>query len=71
MFRFDSDWLKTEYDTKEKVEQHRGITDEERKALIGFFERKNKGLAVEISSIDHSFIADTYYGKTIFAIKSQ
>ncbi len=65
MFSFNSIWLEAQYNTKTKIEQHPSITDEEREALKGLFERSKKGLAEEISSIDHKFIADTYYGKEI------
>ena len=61
MFRFNSSWLKEEYDTEKKVDQHTSLTDEEKRYLKGVYQRSTNGLAVELSKIDCEFIADAYF----------
>ena len=45
------------------MDNHSGITEEERKVLKALYRRKNMGLAKEISETDHKSIAKAYYSK--------
>ena len=57
-------WLKDKYNSEEKVKALRGITDEQRKVLNGFFVRQG-GLADKLSETDLTSIAKAYFGEPL------
>ncbi len=63
--RFHPSWLKPEYNTENKVEDHPGISEDERKVLRAIFQREKKGLAEHISETDHTFVVKAYYSKEL------